>query len=128
MIAQLRISKQYVSNTGLTFDQERVNLSLDVSPQQDRESQPPKDVLLLRNPAYERNNQQYAKQQEKILQKNILEPTYDVIPPTQGQVSGAIEEEGSQYNILDRSRQVNVTPTRADVIQAEVDSNYSTLQ
>ena len=124
-------------------DQKTVNLDLEGSIQQTTESQPSKDLVLQRNPAYEGSDPQNtidqeqtqfvrdpiyeeakpqgAIAQEQTHQQSTFEPTYDVILHTQDQ------EKGSQYNVLDRS--VN-TPTGADVIPAEAEegSDYSILQ
>ena len=145
---------------------------MDGSPQQATESQPPQDLLLLRNPAYETtgqvqcaleqehtqllrnpayettgqpqcaleqeqtqilrnpayeetNPQCSAEQEHKYQQGMPNEAIYAVIPLTPGQIP---QEEGSQYNVLDRSMQVNDVPIGTNTIPEETESKYSTLQ
>ena len=133
------ICAKYRSNC----DQKTVNLDLEGSVQQTTESRPPKDLVLKRNPAYEGSDPQNtidqeqtrflrnpiyeetkphgATAQEQTRQQSTFEPTYDVISHTQDQ------EEGSQYNVLDRSID---TLIGADTIPAEAEegSDYSLLQ
>ena len=81
---------------------------------------------LLRNPAYEETNPQCSTEQEYICQQGMPnEAIYAVIPLTPGQIP---QEEGSQYNVLNRSMQVNNTPIGANTIPEETESKYSTLQ
>ena len=106
-----------------TGDQKTVNLSLKGCPRQTTKSQPTGDQHLQRNPAYQETKPQRTIEEKQICQQSTFEPNYDVIPLTQSQ-----EEEGGQYDVLDRSREISDTPIGADVIPEEVDSHYTTLQ
>lgn len=68
------------------------------------------NMIVTSNPAYESNIPK-NRQSNKQFQHSMLEPTYETISPNVSQINYEVEnDQGDQYNVLDRSRPVNNTP------------------
>lgn len=97
--------------------------------QGESQPQPQENMIVTNNPAYESNTPKDC-QSNKQFQNSMLEPTYETISPTACQINCKAEnEQGDQYNVLDRSRPVNNTSIEGVSMEEDgKEHDYNKLQ
>ena len=86
------------------------NVIENTNTQWETQPQTHENMIVTNNPAYESNTPKNL-QSNKQYQHSTLEPTYETISLNVSQINCEAEnEQGDQYDVLDRSRPVNDTP------------------